>query len=77
MCLPVQEGVVKTIDQQIFRFLWGKRDRIKRRPLFYSIKEGGLNVIDTQTHFDAIKATWINRISKNDDEIWTYIPKMH
>ena len=29
MCLTVPEKIIKEIDQRIFKFLWGKRDRIK------------------------------------------------
>ena len=31
MCLPTPSGVIKIIKQQIFLFLWAKRDMIKRK----------------------------------------------
>ena len=46
MCLPISDHVVKLIDQKIFRYLWGKRDRIKRKVVVNRIEAGGLNMID-------------------------------
>ena len=74
MCLPTPPGLIKIINQQIFRFLWAKRDMIKRKALYCPISEGGLKIPDIQTQFDALKASWINRIFRSD-ETWTHIPK--
>ena len=46
LCLTILEEVIKEIDMRIFRFLWGKRDRIKRKSIINEIEKGGLKMID-------------------------------
>ena len=46
MCLTIPEKIIKDIDQRIFKFLWGKRDRIKRKSVINKLEEGGLSMID-------------------------------
>ena len=57
MCLTIPEKIIKDIDQRIFKFLWGRRDRIKRKSVINKLEEGGLNMIDLKTQICAIKAT--------------------
>ena len=62
MCLTVPDGIIKQVDQRIFRFLWGKRDRIKRKSIINKLEEGGLNMLDLRTQIYAIKASWTSRV---------------
>ena len=74
LCVP--DTAVKAINRQLFRYLWGKKDRIKRKVLRLSVQQGGLNMLDVQLHFDALKATWVNRILlAKDSDKWSVIPK--
>ena len=59
LCLTIPEKVIKEIDMRIFTFLWGKRDRIKRKSIINEIEKGGLKMIDIRAHFNAIKAAWV------------------
>ena len=64
-CLVIPEKVIKEINQRIFRFLWGKRDRIKRKTIVSKVEKGGLNMIDLKSHITAVHATWAHH--QNDD----------
>ena len=76
MCLTVPEKVIKQIDQRIFKFLWGKRDRIKRKSIINKIQDGGLNMTDVKTQLIAIKAPWANRIvTASNDDIYGILTK--
>ena len=57
LSLPCDEEI-KTINRLIFKFLWNKTDRIKRNTLIRSINEGGIGVIDVESKFMSIKASW-------------------
>ena len=56
ICLTIPEKIIKDIDQRIFIFLWGKRDRIKWKTVINQLEEGGLNISDLKTQICAIKA---------------------
>ena len=78
MCLTVPDGIIKQVDQRIFRFLWGKRDRIKRKSIINKLEEGGLNMLDLRTQIYAIKASWASRIiTAPRDHLWSYLPKLY
>ena len=77
-CLSIPEKIIKEIDQRIFQFLWGQRDRVKRKSVINKLDCGGLNMIDTRSQFSAIKATWACRImNATDDQLWSYLPKLY
>ena len=66
------------IDQSIFKFLWGKRDWIKRKSVINKLEEGGLSMIDLKTQICAIKAAWTSRIITDpDDHLWSYLRKLY
>ena len=77
-CLAIPEKFIKDIDQRIFKFLWGKRDRIKRKSVINKLEEGGLNMLDLQTQIHALKAAWTSRIiTSPSDHLWSYLPKLY
>ena len=41
MCLTVPDKAIKEINQILFRYLWGKRDRIKRKSTVNMLEKGG------------------------------------
>ena len=76
-CLTVPDGIIKQVDQRIFRFLWGKRDHIKKKSVINKL-EGGLNMLDLRTQIYAIKASWTSRIiTAPRDRLWSYLPKLY
>ncbi len=71
--LPIPDPITKDINKILFNFVWKKRDRIKRRTLFASTKQGGLNMIDIESHFSALKAAWIPRLLADQNSNWSFI----
>ena len=73
MCLHIPEKIIKEIDQRIFKFLWGSRDRIKRKAIINKVENGGLSMIDLRSHICALKAAWTCRIINSpDNHIWSF-----
>ena len=61
--LPVpDESFLKDINKLIFNFIWNKRDRIKRNTLIGNTLDGGLHVVDLESKFKALKASWVPKI---------------
>ena len=66
---------LKSINTLIYRFLWGRRDKIKRTTTIGTIEQGGLGMVDVESYFHAIKASWIKRLhNANETLAWAYIP---
>ena len=64
--LPIpDEYTIKSINKLIYKFLWNSRDRIKRNTVISPINRGGINLVDIETKFKALKASWIPRLLKN------------
>ena len=67
--LPTQETIAK-INNELFSFIWGKKDKIKRLVLLNNIESGGLHMIDVQSQLEALKAAWIPRVLKEQCCNW-------
>ena len=39
-----------------------------------TFKNGGLKMIDIESHFYALKASWVSRIYNGNDDLWTVLP---
>ena len=63
------EETLKNIQRLIFKFIWGKRDRIKRNTLIGNIADGGIGIVDVESKFKSLKAMWIKRLSENKSTI--------
>ena len=74
-CCSVSDETKKKITKIIYGFIWHKRDRIKRNTLICDLTEGGINMIDVDCFFDAIKAAWVKRITDAYKDKWSYLPK--
>ena len=55
--------IIKKIEKFTYNFIWGKKYKIRRRSLICSHSNGGINMIEKQCFFQAIKASWMNRIT--------------
>ena len=60
--LPIPTFVKNEVKEMIFKFLWKGKDKVKRSVLINDKYNGGLNMIDIDSFFDALKASWITRI---------------
>ena len=73
--LPTPDFLTKTVNKLMYNFIWGKRDKIKRLILINKYENGGLNMIDLDSHLNAIKAAWVPRIYKgNVNSSWKLLP---
>ena len=68
--LPIPMNFVKELEKIIYNFIWGKRDKIKRRVIINKYEDGGLQMIDLENQFLALKASWFNRIQNNSTKTW-------
>ncbi len=75
--LSIPDNLVTNINKLFFNFLWGRKDKIKRLTIIDSVENGGLNMIDIESHVAAIKASWVPRIFNDTDNIWKKIPKYY
>ena len=60
------ENFIKGLNRTIYNFLWGTKDRIKRKTMIGKIEDGGIEIVDILSKFCALKAAWILRILKKD-----------
>ncbi|MCP3950619.1 MAG: hypothetical protein GY697_00120 [Desulfobacterales bacterium] len=60
--LSVPTFVKDEVKEMIFKFLWKGKDKVKRSVLVNEKCNGGLNMINIDCFFDALKASWITRI---------------
>ena len=56
---------IDQLKRLCFTFIWGKRDRIRRNTLIAPVSEGGLNMLDIESFFLALKSAWFKRIILN------------
>jgi hypothetical protein len=67
--------ILKEIETEMYSFIWkGKRDKIKRVCLINDHSEGGLKIPDIRLKLDALKATWVKRLSSSNFARWKLIP---
>ena len=54
--LTVPPKIVKQIENVLYEFLWGAKDKIKRVKVIQELKHGGLNMVDLKCLFMSFKA---------------------
>ena len=64
---------IKSINRIIYNFIWGKRERIKRKSIIRQINEGGLGLTDLECKLKSIKAGWIRRLFDKKNTLRKYI----
>ena len=64
--LPIPNDIVKMINKIFFKYLWKSKDKVKRIKLLKPSKDGGINMIDIESMFRALKAAWIPRLNAAD-----------
>ena len=74
----VPDNILHQIERLIFNFIWKPTEPIKRNQIINPIEEGGLNIIDIPSHFEALKAVWISRIMQDAaGDSWAMLPKYY
>ena len=53
--VEIPKEKIKQINNILFKFIWNKKDRIKRQTLIGPINKGGLNMVDSENFFMSLK----------------------
>ncbi len=73
----IPSTVVSEINKILYKFIWNSNDKIKRNTLIGLKSDGGLQMIDTQSLFEAIKAAWVTRIIDASQANWNILSKLY
>ena len=66
------------IERCVNDFIWGsKRAKIARAVLEQNIDNGGMKLCNFKSKVDALKLSWVNRMSNSNDSNWTAIPRFY
>ena len=72
-CVP--ETVIKTVQEQIFKFLWkNKKDKVKRSVICQPFSCGGLNFPNFHLMIKSLRLSWLGRFLNCTNETWQAIP---
>lgn len=63
------QTIFKQVNKIIFSFLWGKRERIKRKTLTRHISDGGIGITDFETKVKALKASWVSQLIQSNNDL--------
>jgi hypothetical protein len=69
------QSKINTINSILYAYIWGKRDRMKRNVLIRKLEDGGLGMTDLESHFRAVKASWVRRMIADSDDNWIFLAK--
>jgi hypothetical protein len=77
--LNIPDNFIISLNKILYRFLWKSADKIKRTNVIKKHEHGGLNMIDVECNFQALKANWINRLLNANPNInaWAQIPYIY
>ena len=71
----IPEKYKKEIESKGFKFIWnGKPDKVKRNTLIGDFEKGGLKMIDIESYFISLKASWVSRLADSKFSNWKLIP---
>ena len=73
--LPTLDDIVPKVKKILYNFIWGKKDKIRRRTMICPHSDAGINMVDVDSFFLSIKATWIKKILQSNRP-WTYLPNL-
>ena len=68
----IPDYVIPRLNTIVYNFLWENKERIKRKTLIGKFEDGGIEMIDINSYFIAIKVTWIKRLM-NSESNWSVI----
>ena len=79
--LEVPTDIVHQLKTLLHYFLWGKRDRVKRKNIIRHRNEGGLSMVDIDSFLLSLKASWISRLRTTNgkwaDIFYWYVKSTH
>ena len=76
--LTVPESVIKTVQENLFAFLWkNRKDKIKRMVMYQPVAEGGINFVNFYMVVKSLCLAWIGRLLGESDDQWKVIPNYY
>ena len=67
--------VTKSVNSLFYNFLWNGSEKVKRKSIIGKIDQGGINMIDVEAYFQALKASWVKRLCQADiSASWFHLP---
>ena len=75
--LAVPLNIIKHIETMLYKFLWGGKDKVKRKKVIQDLKQGGLNMVDIRSIFRSFKAVWISRIFQSNPCVHGWVQLAH
>ena len=68
--LTMPKGVIKELNQLIFKFLWKGVDKVTRLAVINDYQKSGLKMIDLETMAKSLRLAWLKRIFGENDGTW-------
>ena len=76
--LTVPSLVIKSVQTELFSFLWkNKKGKIKRRVIYQPLAEGGLNFVNFFAVVKSLRLAWISRLLSSTTDSWKTIPNYY
>ena len=70
------DDIINKLQDKCWEFVWdGKKNKIKKSTAVQHTKNGGISVPDIKTYIQALKLTWLRRVSKDNSGKWKSILK--
>lgn len=62
---------IKEIESCCFKYIWGgKNDKVKRNTLIGDYQKGGLKMVDFDSYFTSLKASWVSKFTSTTLPNW-------
>jgi hypothetical protein len=71
--INLPENVIKEINTMLYQFVWGGKEKVKRKTIVNDYERGGLKMIDLPLYLDSLKITWIRRLFDENITNWKNI----
>ena len=68
--LTMPKGIIKELNQLIFKFLWKGVDKVTRLSVINDYEKSGLKMIDLETMAKSLRLAWLKRIFGENDSTW-------
>ena len=76
--LTVPESIIKTVQENLFAFLWkNRKDKINRVVMYQPVEKGGVNFVNFHTVIKSLRLAWIGRLLNTSDDKWKAIPNYY
>ena len=70
-CTSIARADLKEIQSLIMKYVWrGRPPKVAKGVICLSINKGGLNAVNVEHFYEALRLGWIKRMVKDTDAIW-------